>query len=112
MTTTDHYLIRHSYPGSYGDRPTPAELTFTCGCGVELWEQFEGSSSPALTPDEALQEHVLDVEIDAIARQLNTDGWTCQNGAHEPGEFDRCDDCREACTELAHFLHEHEYVTA
>lgn len=104
MTTTDHFLIRHSHPGSYGDRPTPAELTFICGCGEELWTAEEGHGSSIGTPDEALQDHLDDLTREAEARHLNREGWTCHGGGHEPGEFDRCADCREACIELADFL--------
>lgn len=35
-----------------------------------------------------------------MARILNNAGWTC-SGAHEPGNYDLCDDCRETCLEVA-----------
>lgn len=60
--TTDHYLERHPYPGTGGDRPTPWEVTYYCGgCGEELWTAEEGRGSSYGTPDEALQDHVRDV---------------------------------------------------
>lgn len=35
------------------------------------------------------------------ARMLNREGWTCGD---EPGEYDRCTDCRAVCDDLAAFL--------
>lgn len=55
---TDHYLIRHPYPGSYGDRPEPGQTVFTCSCGEELLFFEEGLSDPIMTPEEALEEHL------------------------------------------------------
>lgn len=112
MTTRDHYLIRHAYDGTNGDRPTPAEVTFTCGCGVELWEHIEGSAGTAGTPDDALQEHIEAVAVDDLARTLNAEGWTCLLGVHEPGEYDSCDDCADTCQELAQFLTRAELIPA
>lgn len=34
--------------------------------------------------------------------QVNRAGWTC-DGIHEPGSYATCDDCREACNDLANF---------
>ena len=103
--TTDHYLARHPYAGTGGDRPTPWEVTYTCGgCGEELWTAEEGRGSTPGTPDDALQDHVDALAREAEARYLNHEGWTCNSGGHEPGEFDRCPDCRAACIELADFL--------
>ena len=107
---TDHYLERHPYPGSGGDRPTPWEVTYTCGCGEELWTAEEGRSTTPGTPDEALQEHIEDLQLDALARRLNDEGWTCGHGSHEPGRYDGCDDCEAAARDLARFLTEAELV--
>lgn len=38
---------------------------------------------------------------ESVARILNNAGWTCSGGAHEPGNYDMCDDCRESCLEVA-----------
>lgn len=56
--TEQHYLIRHAFPGTYGDRPTPWEVTYTCGCGAELWEETEGYGSTPGTPGDALDDHL------------------------------------------------------
>jgi hypothetical protein len=39
--------------------------------------------------------------VDAVARQLNHDGWTCWDGEHEPDHFDDCADCRVLCRAMA-----------
>lgn len=39
--------------------------------------------------------------VDAVARQLNREGWTCLEGAQEPGFFDSCDDCKSVCRPIA-----------
>lgn len=109
--TTDHYLERHPYPGSGGDRPTPWEVTYYCGgCGEELWTAEEGRGSTVGTPDEALQHHLRAEARTALAERLNGDGWTCHDGTHEPGEYARCSDCTAVCDELADFLLTNEYV--
>lgn len=36
-----------------------------------------------------------------MARILNNAGWTCSGGAHEPGNYDICDDCQETCLDVA-----------
>lgn len=38
-----------------------------------------------------------------MARTLNNAGWTC-SGAHEPGNYDLCDDCRETCLDVANVV--------
>ena len=42
-----------------------------------------------------------DETIERVAQVLNTVGWTCADGAHEPGQLDTCTDCRRICHELA-----------
>lgn len=42
-----------------------------------------------------------DAEVEAAARALNLRGWTCFWGAHEPGEFDQCEQCQSECRSLA-----------
>jgi hypothetical protein len=39
--------------------------------------------------------------VDAVARQLNHEGWTCLEGGHEPDFFDSCDDCKAVCRPIA-----------
>ena len=34
--------------------------------------------------------------------QVNLAGWTC-NGIHEPGDYSTCEECRDACDDLARF---------
>lgn len=46
-----------------------------------------------MTPD--------DTALAELARKINTEGWTCLMGVHEPGYYDTCDDCRDACEEVA-----------
>ena len=36
-----------------------------------------------------------------VARILNNAGWTCSGAAHEPGNYDLCDDCQETCLDVA-----------
>lgn len=38
--------------------------------------------------------------IEAGARALNAAGWTCAGGAHEPGYFDICKECRKVSAEV------------
>lgn len=40
-------------------------------------------------------------ELEAAARVLNTAGWTCHSGYHEPEQFDECSECRRVCTDIA-----------
>lgn len=111
MSTIDHYLDRRPCPGSGGDRPTPWEVTYTCGgCGEELWSAEEGRGTTVGTPEEALQAHVHERSVQVLAAQLNRDGWTCGQGNHEPGEYGRCPECTAVCDELAGFLLTNEYV--
>ena len=34
--------------------------------------------------------------------QINLAGWTC-DGIHEPGDYSTCEECRDACDDLARF---------
>ncbi|MGP5340775.1 hypothetical protein ACTXML_09075 [Glutamicibacter arilaitensis] len=34
--------------------------------------------------------------------QINVAGWTC-NGIHESGDYSTCEECRDACDDLARF---------
>ena len=38
--------------------------------------------------------------IEAGARALNSAGWTCAGGLHEPGYFDICKECRKVAAEV------------
>ena len=40
-------------------------------------------------------------ELERVARALNITGWTCGGGAHEPGNYDTCPECKGACDEGA-----------
>lgn len=42
-----------------------------------------------------------DEAVERAARALNAAGWTCVDGAHEPGDYDDCPYCRGTCTALA-----------
>ena len=37
--------------------------------------------------------------LEELAKALNEAGWTCFEGAHEPGNYDSCADCRRVCNE-------------
>ena len=39
--------------------------------------------------------------VERAARALNAAGWTCTDGAHEPGDYDDCPYCRGTCAALA-----------
>lgn len=100
---TEHFLHRHYDPPVYGDRPEPWQLYYTCGgCGEELWTDEEGHGSTVGTPDDALQQHLDELELQAVARHMNLQGCTC--GHHQPGEYDRCSTCQSICDDLAQRL--------
>lgn len=40
---------------------------------------------------------VTEEMVEAGARALNAEGWTCYQGADEPGNYDDCEDCRRVC---------------
>lgn len=42
-----------------------------------------------------------DPRIEAAARALNIEGWTCFGGVHEPGEYGKCHACTLICNEVA-----------
>ncbi|UOE45921.1 hypothetical protein [Agromyces larvae] len=44
---------------------------------------------------------VTDAEVEAAARALNVEGWTCNGGEDEPGNYDSCPDCKRVCDPLA-----------
>lgn len=44
---------------------------------------------------------LADEAVERVARALNTAGWTCVDGAHEPGDYDDCPYCRGTCIALA-----------
>lgn len=44
---------------------------------------------------------MTDPRIEAAAQALNTEGWTCQEGSDEPGNYSECEDCTRACDDLA-----------
>lgn len=44
---------------------------------------------------------MTDPRIEAAAKALNTEGWTCQEGSDEPGNYGECEDCKRYCDELA-----------
>lgn len=54
--------------------------------------EVERIAREALLSDEA---------VERVARALNAAGWTCVDGAHEPGDYDDCPYCRGTCTALA-----------
>lgn len=39
---------------------------------------------------------------EVTGEQVNLAGWTC-NGIHEPGDYSTCEECRDACDDLARF---------
>lgn len=36
-----------------------------------------------------------------LARKINEEGWTCNGGIHEPGEYDSCIACQAVSNEVA-----------
>lgn len=40
---------------------------------------------------------------EVTGEQVNLAGWTC-NGIHEPGDYSTCEECRDACDDLARFF--------
>ena len=47
------------------------------------------------------QEQAMSNEIERVARALNLAGWTCSDGAHEPGDYGRCEACASTCDVMA-----------
>lgn len=41
------------------------------------------------------------VAVEAAARALNLEGWTCFVGGHEPGHYGDCELCRCLCNDMA-----------
>lgn len=50
---------------------------------------------------DAMEALLSDEAVERAARALNAAGWTCVDGAHEPGDYDECPYCRGTCTTLA-----------
>lgn len=42
-----------------------------------------------------------ELQLERAARELNSFGWTCHGGTHEPGDYDSCEDCQTVCIEVA-----------
>ena len=62
--TTNHWIERKPYPRTYGDHPTPAEVSFTCGgCGEVLVTAIE-PDMVTVSPLELLDEHLAEVDRD------------------------------------------------
>jgi len=40
-------------------------------------------------------------DLEQVARALNLAGWTCSDGAHEPGDYGRCEACANTCDRMA-----------
>lgn len=60
--TSDHWIQREAYPRTGGDRPTPAEVSFTCGgCGEVLVTAIEPHML-TVSPIELLDEHLAEVD--------------------------------------------------
>lgn len=58
----------------------------------ELFRQGAAWQQEALLSDEA---------VERVSRALNSDGWTCSDGEHEPGHYDDCYHCRGFCLRMA-----------
>ena len=76
----------------------------------DAWNLERGYEIPYLSPEarEAVIDALLaafpwladeptDAEVEAAARALNAEGWTCYQGRDEPGNYDECEDCRRVC---------------
>lgn len=76
-----------------------------------LWNSGWGSHQRLMTEDcKIVSEIVLRAYLAAdqpvvTGEQVNRAGWTC-DGIHEPGSYATCDDCREACNDLANFYNQ------
>ena len=44
---------------------------------------------------------LTDESVERAARAFNAAGWTCEDGWHEPGEYDSCGDCKQVCDFIA-----------
>ena len=74
-------------------------------------------AKPTMRPVQTVSDHMADAfhegarwqreapltpeGVERAARALNAAGWTCTDGAHEPGDYDDCPYCRGTCTALA-----------
>lgn len=56
--TTIHEPTVLSYPGTYGERPTPWQRVYMCTCGVELGFDEEGMGS--MDPEAEYEQHLRD----------------------------------------------------
>lgn len=79
-----------------------AEFVGTCGIkGCQRpFEHSGGCDCRALDGGE--QSESLPAPRTITGEQVNRAGWTCY-GIHEPGNYATCEECREACDDLANF---------
>ena len=70
--------------------------------GVAQYASVARFSAGALwARDYLAAEEVTDAEVEAAARAINTEGWTCDGGTHEPGNYDECTDCQHVAQGIA-----------
>ena len=80
---------RHADAGHHG----VAHVLYKAAAGVEtIVEQYER---------ERVAQPPTDAEVEAAAQVLNSEGWTCHGGGHEPGNYDNCLNCRRVCQQTA-----------
>ena len=50
----------------------------------------------------AVSAYLAVAQPEVTGEQVNLAGWTC-SGVHEPGDYSTCEECRDACDDLARF---------
>ena len=103
------------------DANLPAEGNEAAARALYFADAHESSSSgnkwPDFdSPDNAAKDRYYEVSHEVVraylatlpaprtitGEQVNRAGWTCY-GVHEPGRYATCEECREACDDLANF---------
>lgn len=51
---------------------------------------------------QTVEAYLAVAQPEVSGEQVNLAGWTC-NGIHEPGDYSTCEECRDACDDLARF---------
>ena len=81
-----------------GDAAAKDELWGRLNGGYISDEEVERAATAAVSAYLA----ALPATRTITGEQVNRAGWTCY-GIHEPGNYATCEECREACDDLANF---------
>lgn len=65
-------------------------------------ESWLGSTAARSIAKAAVSAYLAVAQPEVTGEQVNLAGWTC-NGIHEPGDYSTCEECRDACDDLARF---------